>query len=65
MQTGKGVQETALSSHSCHNLWLSSRMPWEETPHNHRASAEQRESIEGSTQSSQGSITAPGTVHSC
>lgn len=25
MQAGKGVQETALSSHSCHNPWTSSR----------------------------------------
>lgn len=59
------MQEMALSSHSCHNPWLGSRTPWEETPHNHRAFAEQQESIEGSTQSSQGSITALGTVHRC
>lgn len=65
MQAGKGVQEMVLSSHSCHNPWTSRHTPWEETPHNHRAFAEQWESIEGSTQSSWGSTIAPGTVHTC
>lgn len=54
------MQETALSSQSCHNPWTGSHRPWGETPPDHRMFAEQRESIEGSTQSS---TTAPGTMH--